>query len=112
MARPCKVRCVGQLPPTTYFKPRGVPLCELEEVVLALDELEAVRWVDGEGFYHAKAALQLEVSRQTLGNILESARHKIADALVYGKALKLEGGFIRLESKKKDSGKNKGEKKS
>jgi hypothetical protein len=89
-----KSRCVCTQPHTTYFKPRGIPLSELEEVVLTLDELEAVRWVDREGLYHAQAAQKLKVSRQTLGNILEAARRKIADAIIFGKALKIEGGAV------------------
>jgi predicted DNA-binding protein (UPF0251 family) len=71
-------------------------MSELDEVVLTLDEFEAVRWADWEGLYHAEAAQKLNVSRQTLGNILESARRKIADALIHAKALKIEGGVVQV----------------
>lgn len=64
----------------------------LEKISLQLDELEAVRLVDLMGLYQEKAAEKLGVSRQTLGNILESARKKISDALVNGKALLIGGG--------------------
>ena len=87
MARPPKQRCIGCQPASSYFKPRGVPLHTLEEVALELDELEAIRLADLEGLYQAEVALRMGVSRQTVGNILERARRKIADALLGGKAL-------------------------
>ncbi len=96
MPRPIKTRCICTQPQANYFKPRGIPMSELDEVVLTLDEFEAVRWADWEGLYHAEAAQKLNVSRQTLGNILESARRKIADALIHAKALKIEGGVVQV----------------
>jgi predicted DNA-binding protein (UPF0251 family) len=71
----------------------------LEIVSLQLDELEAVRLVDLMGLYQEKAAEKLGVSRQTLGNILESARKKISEALVNGKALLIGGGNIHSNTK-------------
>jgi ArsR family transcriptional regulator len=64
----------------------------LEEVVLSVDEFEAIRLADLEGFYQELAAKKMSVSRQTFGRILESAHRKVAEALVRGKALKIEGG--------------------
>ena len=61
----------------------------LEEIALELDELEALRLADLEGLYQADVALQMGVSRQTIGNILERAHRKIADALINGKALRI-----------------------
>ena len=90
MARQPKCRCIQGSPTACYFKPRGVPLCSLEIVDLALDEFEAVRLADIEGLYQAEAAGQMEVSRATFGNILKRAHAKIADALVRGKALRIE----------------------
>ncbi len=62
----------------------------LEETVLDMDELEAVRLADHEGLYHEDAAQKMEVSRATFGRILNSARRKLADAVINGKALKIE----------------------
>ncbi len=84
-------------PGVRYFKPRGIPLTELEEVILGLDELEAVRLADLEGLYQEQAAERMEISRQTFGRIIELAHRKISDALVNGKALKIEGGEIMFE---------------
>ena len=91
MARPKKFRCVRFQPDVTYFKPRGVPLSMLEEVRLTMDELEALRLADHETLYQEVAAVQMSISRQTFGRIIESARKKVADALIMGKALRIEG---------------------
>lgn len=90
MSRPKKCRCIGYSPNTTYFKPRGIPLVHLEEVSLSIDELEAIRLADLEGLYHEEAAERMKVSRQTFGRILGEARRKLAEAVVLGKALKIE----------------------
>ena len=66
----------------------------LEEVNLTLDELEAIRLADLGGLYQEDAAKKMNVSRQTFGNIINSAHKKIADALLNAKALKIEGGNI------------------
>lgn len=68
----------------------------LEEINLTLDELESVRLADLEGFYQEDAAKKMNISRQTFGNIINSAHRKIADALLNAKALKIEGGAIRM----------------
>jgi hypothetical protein len=65
-------------------------------VTLTVDEIEALRLTDLEGLYQADAAEKMNVSRQTLGRILESAHRKVADALVNGKALLIEGGTVEL----------------
>jgi len=70
-------------------------LDSLEEVILALDELEAVRLADLEGLYQEDAARKMNVSRQTFGNIVNSAHKKIADVLLNAKALKIEGGAVK-----------------
>jgi len=89
---------VAQLPQANYYKPRGIPLSVLEEVTLTVDEFEAIRLTDLEGLYQAQAAEKMDISRQTLGRILESAHKKIADALVHGKALLIKGGPIEIIS--------------
>lgn len=90
MARPFKQRCINCAPAAGYFKPVGIPLRELAEVVLSLDELEAMRLTDLEGLYQSDAADRMGVSRQTIGNTLNSAHRKLADALINGKALRIE----------------------
>ncbi len=87
MARCKKCRCVEGEPGARYFKPRGIPLIDLEESVLGLDEFEALRLADQGGLHHADAAARMGVSRATFGRILRSARHAVADALVCGKAI-------------------------
>ncbi len=99
MARPFKKRRVGCNPEANYFKPRGIPVADLDEVVLTMDELEAIRLADLEECYQEAAAQQMEVSRQTFGNIIKSAHKKIAAALVQGKALKIEGGIIKMRER-------------
>ena len=92
MPRPRRCRWVYYQPTVNYFKPRGVPIVYLEEVRLAVEECEAIRLADLEGMYQEKAAKKLKVSRQTFGRILENAHRKIAEAIVKGKALRIEGG--------------------
>jgi predicted DNA-binding protein (UPF0251 family) len=89
------------MPESNYFKPRGIPLSMLEEVNLTVDELEAVRLADLDGLYQEQAAEKMNVSRQTFGRIIESAHKKVAEALVKGKALKIEGGEFEMASMRK-----------
>lgn len=91
-------RHVGCSPEAVYFKPRGIPVSLLEEVEVTVDELEAIRLADLEGLYQEDAAAKMNVSRQTFGRIVESARRKVAEALVSGKALKIEGGNIEMKA--------------
>ncbi|HUL30820.1 MAG TPA: DUF134 domain-containing protein [Thermodesulfobacteriota bacterium] len=101
MARPRNCRRVSSVPESNYFKPRGIPLTMLEEVVLTVDECEAIRLADLESLYQEQAAERMEVSRQTFGRIIESAHKKVAEALVKGKALKIEGGEFEMASMRK-----------
>lgn len=95
MPRPCRCRRIRCNPDANYFKPRGIPLHMLEEVNLTLDELEAIRLADLEEMYQEDAAKKMNISRQTFGNIINSAHKKIADVLLNSKALNIEGGVIR-----------------
>lgn len=97
MPRPRKPRFVGVEPRTGYFKPQGIPLRELESVVLSVEELEALRLIDNEGLYQEDAAERMGVSRQTFQRVLREARRKVTDALVNGKALGIEGGDYVLD---------------
>ncbi len=91
MARPKSCRRVSSRPESDYFKPRGIPLTMLEDVVLHIDEFEALKLADLDGLYQEQAAEKMNVSRQTFGRIIEAAHRKVAEALVEGKALKIEG---------------------
>ena len=97
MARPPIERSVEGIPLITLFKPAGVPARELEQLRLAVDELEAIRLVDLEGMSHEQAAEAMGVSRQTVGRVLERGRAKVAEALVGGKAILIGGGQYRVE---------------
>ncbi|MHC4691640.1 MAG: DUF134 domain-containing protein [Planctomycetota bacterium] len=101
MPRPFKCRQVNCEPEVSYFKPRGIPLTELDEVVLTVDEFESIRLADIEGMYQEEAAKEMDVSRQTFGNIVKSAHRKIADALVKGKAIKIKGGVYNMAGMRK-----------
>jgi predicted DNA-binding protein (UPF0251 family) len=98
MPRPGKFRRICQKPVANYYKPRGIPLSVLEHVNLTFDELEAIRLADLEGLYQEAASEQMNVSRQTFGRIIDSAHKKIADALVNGKALSIDGGKIEIDN--------------
>jgi len=96
MPRNKNCRWISENPQIRYFKPQGIPMAGLKEVILELDELEAVRWADLEGLYHDQAAEKMKISRQTFGRIITSARGKIAKALIGGMALRIEGGNVQL----------------
>ena len=92
MPRPVKWRKVSFIPGVRYFIPTGVPKCELEENILKIEELEAMRLKDLEGLEQEDCADRMEVSRQTFQRILLTAREKVTDALINGKAVRIEGG--------------------
>ena len=98
MGRPHKKRVVAYNPGVSYFKPRGIPMLELEEIHLTVDEREALRLADLEGYSHEAAGRQMQVSRATFGRIIERARKTVADALINGKAINIEGGNYRIGS--------------
>jgi predicted DNA-binding protein (UPF0251 family) len=81
------------------FRPAGIPTRQLAEVVVTLDEFEALRLADREGLYHEEAAARMGISRATFGRIVESARRKVAGVLVEGRALRIEGGPVRPDSR-------------
>jgi predicted DNA-binding protein (UPF0251 family) len=89
MPRPKKYRRVCCNPSVLYFKPRGIPIYELEEVVLDQDELESLRLADLLNYSHENAAIEMKISRATFGRIIESARKKLTDAVLNGKALRI-----------------------
>ncbi len=97
--RPKSCRRVEDTPRVRCFKPQGIPRGRLEEVVVTVDELEALRLADLEGLYQAEAAENMNVSRQTFGRIIESAHKKVAEAFVQGKSIVFEGGVFMKDEK-------------
>jgi predicted DNA-binding protein (UPF0251 family) len=89
MPRPLCPRRIAHQPPCDFFKPAGIPLYELKEVVLGADEMEAIRLADVEDLFHGDAAKRMGVSRQTFDRIVRRARMKIGEALVRGFALRI-----------------------
>jgi len=104
--RPQHCRWVENEPEITCFNPSGITSRKLEQIILTIDELEAIRLADMEGLYQEQAAERIKVSRQTFGRIIASAHKKVAEALVLGKSILIEGGeFMTVkESQVKGSG--------
>ena len=100
MVRPKCPRRLAALPGSVALKPQGIPLDQLKQSVLTLDEYEAIRLADFEGLYHEQSAAQMKISRATFGRILESAHGKIADALINRKALCVKGGVVKMTRKR------------
>ncbi len=97
MSRPHCCRRISGKPAASMFKPAGVPARELDEIVMTLDEFEALRLADLEGQYQEQAAERMGVSRSTFGRIVDSAHRKVAEVLIEGKALRIEGGPVYTE---------------
>ena len=92
MPRPRRCRRISFQPEVTYFKPAGVPLRHLDEEIIAMEELEAVRLIDVEELSQEQVSKKMKISQPTLSRLLKQGRSKIAKALVKGKAIKVEGG--------------------
>ena len=89
MTRPKGKRCISYTPCVCYFKPEGVPRRGCEEIVLLPDELEALRLADATGLDQIRAAKKMKISQPTFARIIGSARKKVAEALVSGKAIRI-----------------------
>ncbi|MEA3442374.1 MAG: DUF134 domain-containing protein [Chloroflexota bacterium] len=96
MARPVKLRCVAQWQGASLFRPVGVPVNVLQEIQLSVEEVEAMRLKDLEGLEQEQCAGKMHISRPTFHRVLESGRKKLADALINGKAIQIEGGNFGL----------------
>ena len=94
MPRPVRVRRVCEEPKFTRFVPAGAE--KLEPQVLTIEEYEVIRHVDYQKMTHEECALQMDISRTTVTEIYETARYKIADSLINGKVLCIEGGNYRV----------------
>jgi predicted DNA-binding protein (UPF0251 family) len=97
MPRPIKCRRVGFEPNVTYFKPAGVPMRELTEVTLTVEELEALKLKDSKGMSETSAAKTMDISQPTFNRLINSAHKKVAEALSKGTAIKIEGGTYKLK---------------
>ena len=96
MGRMPKWRCVASIPKVTYFKPAGIPYRTLEEVRLSVEEAEAIRLKDLEGLEQEECARRMNISRPTFHRVLAAGRGKVADALLNGKAIRIEGGNFEM----------------
>ncbi len=108
MPRPRRCRRVMGEPAVNYFKPAGIPIMQLEEVVLTVDEFESLRLKDLEEIDQEKAAEKMNISQPTFHRLIKSARKKIADALVNSKAIKIEGGPYKIDNRGLGRGRRRG----
>ena len=98
MPRKPKCRNVSFIPGVTYFKPPGIPLKQLKEEQLRVEEIEAIRLKDYEGWEQETCAKSMGISRPTFQRIITSAHYKVAKALIEGSAIRIEGGNYRINS--------------
>lgn len=96
MPRPRRCRRVGFMPGITHFKPAGVRLAGMHEVVLAVDEFESIRLKDFLGMDQAECAKKMKISQPTFHRLVLSARKKVSEAIVNGKAMRIEGGVYKM----------------
>ncbi len=96
MARPRRIRRIFFQPGVTYFKPAGVSMMHLQETVLSFDELEAIRLIDSERMEQSKAGKKMKISQSTLSRLLRDGRKKLAEAIVNGQAIKIQGGNFKM----------------
>jgi len=96
MPRPFKWRRVCCLPENNRYGPLNAAENDNGFVQMSVDEYEAIRLIDTEGYTQEKCAEHMNVSRSTIQSIYDSARKKLSDSLVYGKVLWIEGGEYRL----------------
>ncbi|MGE0089712.1 MAG: DUF134 domain-containing protein [Bacteroidales bacterium] len=98
MPRPQNNRTVHEPPIFTDFKPIGVKGVSLESVTISLDEFEAFRLADHLGLSHEEAADEMDISRPTFSRLIEQARKKIADFIMNGKLLSIDGGNVHFRN--------------
>lgn len=96
MVRPFKQKQILNIPNVTYFKPRGIELNKIEEINLTFDEIESIRLSDLNELNQTDAANMMQIHQSTFQRLLTRARQKIANALIYGKAIKMYGGAYKM----------------
>lgn len=94
LARPPKWRRIEFIPDIQHFVPFDAKRGGYEENILKIEEAEAIRLKDLERLDQEECAARMEISRQTFQRILHNARRKVADSLVNGKAIRIEGGYF------------------
>ncbi|MFC1624945.1 DUF134 domain-containing protein [Patescibacteria group bacterium] len=87
--RPRIKRRLGFDTDVRYFKPQGIPLRNLEEVILSDEEIEAIKLYEVDGLDQKTSAKKMGISQPTFARTLDSANKKIADALINGKAIRI-----------------------
>ncbi|HEY86801.1 MAG TPA: DUF134 domain-containing protein [Dehalococcoidia bacterium] len=100
MGRLPKWRRVAFMPEITYFKPAGILARLLDEVCLSVEEVEAIRLKDLEELEQEECAERMHISRPTFHRVLVAARQKVADALLNGRAIRIEGGNFEMASRR------------
>lgn len=90
MPRPKIPRHLCFRPNVYYFKPQGIPLRDLQEVIILPDELEALKLYEVDNFSQTEASKKMKISQPTFARLLDKAQRKIADALINGKAIRVE----------------------
>ena len=108
MSRPIMPRRISYKNNITYFKPAGVPMRSLEEVSLKFEEVEALRLKDVEGLGQILAAEKMGVSQPTFFRIISIARKKVSDAIINGKAIRVEGGEYKFHDREQCIGPKRG----
>lgn len=96
MPRPKIRRRISSMPDVTYFKPAGVRMSDLDEVILTIDEYEVVKLIDLEGIEQGRAGKQMKISQPTLSRLLKSARKKLSEAIIKGKSIRIQGGNYKM----------------
>jgi predicted DNA-binding protein (UPF0251 family) len=96
MVRPRKWRKVCCMPENNRFGPLNCQISEEHFILMTIDEYETIRLIDLEGFSQEECAEQMKVARTTVQRIYNDARKKIADSIVNGKVLRIEGGDYQL----------------
>ena len=100
MPRPRLLRRVFHEPDVTYFKPAGIRMVELKEIRLKVEEFEAIRLKDLEEMDQDRAAEKMGISQPTFHRLVSEARKKVAEAIVKGKAIRIEGGNFEFVGRK------------
>lgn len=92
MPRPIIKRCLRFKPNIYYYKPRGIPLKDLEEVVIFSDEIETIKLYEVDNLDQTQAAIKMKISQPTFARIFNKAIKKVSKAIIEGKAIRIEGG--------------------
>ena len=108
MPRPRHCRMIGFRPEVVHFKPAGMPLVNLKETTLNFEELESIRLKDYENLDQKEAAKKMNISQPTFQRLLTSARKKVAEALINGNAIRIQGGNFKMVQPGKGMGRNQG----